>query len=145
MSDDRVSAALELILEEMTAVEEQLRAENQAAFQQREFDLAKSLADAAERLVAFQTKLELLAFEWARGIDAETRERVRVEPCILDCICAQRPENAITGQTARREGGSASNGCGYLCRCHRGVGARCGAAPTANCEQPTAGEHRARW
>ncbi|MGB4863568.1 MAG: hypothetical protein WBO97_14010, partial [Tepidiformaceae bacterium] len=80
MADDGVSAALELILEEIAAVEEQLQTENQQAFKNEQFSAAKALADSATRLVAFRAKLRELRGEWLSCIDAPTRERVRVEP-----------------------------------------------------------------
>jgi hypothetical protein len=80
MSQDGVSIAFEVILEEMAAVENQLALEGGQAFKSQRYDDATRLSESGKHLLAFREKLEKLKIEWASGIDAETRKRVNVEP-----------------------------------------------------------------
>lgn len=80
MSQDGVSIAFEVILEEMAAVESQLAVEGGQAFKSKRYDDATRLSESGKHLLAFQEKLEKLKSEWTSGIDAETRKRVNVEP-----------------------------------------------------------------
>ncbi len=79
MADDGVGAALDLVSEEIAAVEAQLEAENQVAFKQKRFDDANALVESGRRLLDFRTKLDELQGAWRSGIDAKTRDRVKVE------------------------------------------------------------------
>ena len=80
MSQDGVSVAFEVILEEMAAVENQLAIEGSQAFKSKRYDDATRLSESGKRLLEFREKLEKLKSEWTSGIDAETRKRVSVEP-----------------------------------------------------------------
>lgn len=80
MADDGVGAALDLVSEEIAAAEAQLEAENQIAFKQKRFDDAHALVESGKRLLEFRTKLDELRKEWRSGIDAKTRDRIKVEP-----------------------------------------------------------------
>lgn len=76
-SNDGVSIALELILDEISVVAEQLRKENADALGAEQFPKAKTLIESAEKLVAFREKLRALQTEWRSGIDQPTRTRVQ--------------------------------------------------------------------
>lgn len=80
MNQDGVSVAFEVILEEIAAVENQLVAEGASSFRERRYNDADRLSESGKRLLLFREKLEQLREEWKSGIDAETRERVKVEP-----------------------------------------------------------------
>jgi hypothetical protein len=80
MSQDGVSIAFEVILEEMAVVESQLAVEGGQAFKSKRYDDATRLSESGKHLLAFREKLEKLKSEWTSGIDAETRKRVNVEP-----------------------------------------------------------------
>lgn len=80
MNQDGVSVAFTLILEEITAVENQLSAEGGAAFREKRYAAADGLSAAGKQLLSFREKLEGLKAEWESGIELETRERVKVEP-----------------------------------------------------------------
>jgi hypothetical protein len=80
MKKDEVSAAFEIILEEMAVVENQLVIEGRTALNDHRYKDVKRLAEAGENLKAFRQKLESLRDEWKTGIDFETRERIKVEP-----------------------------------------------------------------
>lgn len=80
MNQDGVSAALDLILEEIAAVENQLAAEGAAAFRDKRYDRADKLSQSGKKLLSFREKLDNLTTEWNSGIDAETRRRVKIEP-----------------------------------------------------------------
>jgi hypothetical protein len=75
---DGVNAALDLILEEITAVERQLASEVITSMQAKSFDEADAIIGSAKQLQAFREKLEQLRDEWQVNIDAETRQRVNV-------------------------------------------------------------------
>ena len=80
MSQDGVSIAFEVILDEMAAVENQLATEGGQAFKSKRYDDATRLSESGKHLLAFREKLEKLKSEWTSGIDVETRKRVNVEP-----------------------------------------------------------------
>lgn len=80
MSQDGVAVAFEMILEEITAVEDQLSTENATAFRAKRFDVANKLIESGKHLEAFRGKLEALRTEWRSAIDVETRTRVKVQP-----------------------------------------------------------------
>lgn len=76
---DGVNLALELVLEEISAVEAQLNHEGMLVFQNSRHKDAKSLARSGEQLQGFSKKLRALKDEWSSGIDIKTRKRVKVE------------------------------------------------------------------
>jgi|GEM_PF-1776783 len=76
---DGVSLALELVLEEISAVEAQLNHEGQLAFQESRHKDAERLAKSGKQLQDFSKKLKILKDEWSSGIDIKTRERVKVD------------------------------------------------------------------
>jgi hypothetical protein len=80
MSQDGVTVAFEVILEEMAAVENQLANEGGQAFKSKRYDDATRLSESGKRLLEFREKLEKLKSEWTSGIDVETRKRITVEP-----------------------------------------------------------------
>ena len=80
MKRDGVSISLDLVLEEIAAVEAQLIHEGQAAFQNSHYEDAKRITEAGMRLQGFSKKLAALKEEWTSGIDIKTRERVKVDP-----------------------------------------------------------------
>lgn len=106
MADDGVGTALDLVSEEIAAVEAQLEAENQVAFKQKRFEDTHALVESGKRLLAFRTKLDDLRKEWRSGIDAKTRDRVKVEPYHL-APHSKGPKTGIrvtlsTGQVVQR-------------------------------------------
>lgn len=80
MSQDGVTAAFDVILEEISDVEEQLASEGSDAFADKRYDDAVKLSESGKLLLEFRAKLEMLKGEWISGIDVETRKRVTVEP-----------------------------------------------------------------
>jgi len=78
MKRDGVSLALDLVLEEIAAVEAQLTHEGRTAFEQNRYDDARRLAESGKRLSVFARKLAALQKEWTSGIDPQTRSRVKV-------------------------------------------------------------------
>ena len=76
---DGVSLALELVLEEISAVEAQLNLEGVLAFQKSRHKDAERLAKSGKQLQDFSKKLRALKDEWSSGIDIKTRERVKVD------------------------------------------------------------------
>ena len=80
MKSDGVSTAFAIIMEEIGAVEEQLNQEGMNAFKRSSYSDAERLSESGKTLGAFRNKLEVLRDEWHSGIDASTRERVKVEP-----------------------------------------------------------------
>ncbi|SHH97306.1 hypothetical protein [Desulfofustis glycolicus] len=80
MKSDGVSTAFAIIMEEIGSVEEQLNQEGVNAFTKSKYDDAQRLSEAGKALGKFREKLEALRNEWSSGIDASTRQRVKVEP-----------------------------------------------------------------
>ncbi len=80
MKRDGVSLALDLVLEEIAAVEAQLNHEGMAAFKNSRYQDAERLGEAGKQLQAFSKRLASLQGEWTSGIDIKTRERVKVDP-----------------------------------------------------------------
>lgn len=76
---DGVSRALELVLEEISAVEAQLNHEGMLAFQNSRHKDAERLAKSGKQLQDFTKKLSALKDEWSSGIDTNTRKRVKVD------------------------------------------------------------------
>jgi hypothetical protein len=76
---DGVNLALELVLEEISAVEAQLIQEGMLAFQNSRHQDAERLAKSGKQLQDFSRKLGALKGEWSSGIDIKTRKRVKVD------------------------------------------------------------------
>ena len=76
---DGVNLALELVLDEINAVEAQLIHEGMAAFQNSRHQDAERLAKSGKQLQDFSKKLSALKDEWSSGIDIKTRKRVKVD------------------------------------------------------------------
>ena len=76
---DGVNLALELVLEEISAVEAQLNQEGILAFQNSRHQDAERLAKSGKQLQDFSKKLRALKDEWSSGIDIKTRKRVKVD------------------------------------------------------------------
>ncbi len=76
---DGVNLALEIVLEEISAVEAQLNQEGMLAFQNSRHKDAESLARSGKQLQGFSKKLKALKDEWSSGIDIKTRKRVKVD------------------------------------------------------------------
>ena len=76
---DGVNLALELVLEEISAVEAQLNHEGMLAFQNSRHKDAERLAKSGKQLQDFWKKLSALKDEWSSGIDTNTRKRVKVD------------------------------------------------------------------
>jgi len=76
---DGVNLALELVLEEISAVEAQLNHEGMLAFQSSRHQDAERLAQSGKKLQDFSKKLNALKDEWLSGIDIKTRKRVKVD------------------------------------------------------------------
>jgi len=80
MKSDGVSIAFAIIMDEISAVEEQLNQEDINAFKNSKYADAQKLSGSGKALGAFREKLEVLRNEWNSGIDVSTRKRVKVEP-----------------------------------------------------------------
>ena len=79
MKSDGVSTAFSIIMDEISAVEEQLNQEGMSAFDKSKYSDAQKLSEAGKSLGIFRKKIELLRDEWNSGIDISTRERVKVD------------------------------------------------------------------
>jgi hypothetical protein len=79
MESDGVSTAFSIIMDEISAVEEQLNEEGSNAFKKSQYSDAQRLSEAGKSLGTFREKLEVLRDEWNSGIDISTRKRVKVE------------------------------------------------------------------
>lgn len=75
MNQDRVSAALDQVLGEISAVHQQLTAEVTAAFSESRLDDVSRITATTKRLFQLRAKLEQLSEEWTAGTDSEPRQR----------------------------------------------------------------------
>lgn len=73
---DGVSAAFELILEQLVIVEKELKQEGEQAFRKSDFAKAVKLGEAGTSLTSFKQQLESLSHQWDTGVEEETRRRV---------------------------------------------------------------------
>jgi len=80
MKSDGVSTAFSIIMEEISAVAEQLNQEGANAFKNSKYSDVEKLSESGKALIAFKGKLKDLQKEWESGIDKSTRERVKIEP-----------------------------------------------------------------
>ncbi len=80
MKSDGVSTAFSIIMDEISAVEEQLNLEGINAFKNSKYSDAQKLSESGKALGVFREKLEILRNEWNSGIDISTRKRVKVDP-----------------------------------------------------------------
>lgn len=79
MKSDGVSTAFSIIMDEISAVEEQLNQEGMNAFKRSQYSDAQKISESGKILGIFRKKIEVLRDEWSSGIDISTRERVKVE------------------------------------------------------------------
>ena len=79
MKQDGVNIAFELIVEEIAAVEAQLKHEGELAFRESRYKDAERLSIAGEKLSGFRENLDALQKEWCSSVDVEIRSRVKVE------------------------------------------------------------------
>lgn len=80
MGTDSVSAAFDLILEEIGAVVAEVHSQGATFLSQGQYREAESIISSAKELSKFRGKLESLKQEWLIGLDATTRAKVKVEP-----------------------------------------------------------------
>jgi hypothetical protein len=80
MKSDGVSTAFSMIMEEISAVAEQLNQEGINAFKNSKYSDAQKLSESGKKLGVFKEKLEALQKEWNSGVDISTRKRVKIEP-----------------------------------------------------------------
>ena len=79
MKSDGVLTAFSIIMEEISAVEQQLNIEGVNAFKNSRYSDAQKLSESGKALGLFREKLEILRNEWNSGIDISTRKRVKVD------------------------------------------------------------------
>jgi len=80
MNTDSVSAAFDLILEEINAVVSEVHSQGASFLNQGQYKEAENVISSAKELSKFRGKLESLKQEWLIGLDATTRAKVKVEP-----------------------------------------------------------------
>ncbi|MBU1647771.1 MAG: hypothetical protein KKF37_00260 [Proteobacteria bacterium] len=80
MKSDGVSTAFSMIMEEISAVAEQLNQEGINAFKNSKYSDAQKLSESGKELDIFKEKLEALQKDWNSGVNISTRKRVKIEP-----------------------------------------------------------------
>ena len=78
MNKDGVSAAFELIIEEINAVAADIAVQGSKAFHDQAYDAAQQLGNSGKSLQAFRKRVEELLEGWQGGIDINTRQRFAV-------------------------------------------------------------------
>ncbi len=76
---DGVSTAFFIIMDEISAVEEQLKQEVINATQNSKYSDVQRLSETGKSIESFREKIKILRDEWNSGIDISTRKRVKVE------------------------------------------------------------------
>ena len=79
MNKDGVSAAFELISEEIESLAEGIAQDGSRAFKEKRYPDAQGLAETGENLLVFKTKVDQLLEEWENGFDQVTRTRTRMK------------------------------------------------------------------
>lgn len=79
MNKDGVSAAFELISEEIESLAEGIAQEGSKAFKEKRYADAQDLAETGKNLLAFKTKVDQLLEEWENGFDEATRRRATIK------------------------------------------------------------------
>lgn len=77
MNQDGVNIAFELMLEEIQSVISELNEEGASYLQNGDYSKLEKIVGTGKELSAFKEKLEKLKFEWNRGFDATTRQRIK--------------------------------------------------------------------
>lgn len=77
---DGVSTAFSIIMDEISAVEDQLKQEMINATQNSKYSDVQRLSEAGKSIESFREKIKILRDEWNSDIDISTRKRVKVEP-----------------------------------------------------------------
>lgn len=78
MKTDGVSTAFELISEEIIAVANEIQDQGIQAFKNKNHTQAKNLAESAESLEQFQSRVEQLREDWQSKFDLTLREKVKL-------------------------------------------------------------------
>lgn len=79
MSKDGVSAAFELISEEIESLAEGIAQGGSKSFKEKRYSDAQGLAETGENLLAFKMKVDQLLEEWENGFDRVTRARTKIK------------------------------------------------------------------
>jgi hypothetical protein len=79
MNTDSVSAAFDLILEEIGTVVSEVHSQGVAFLSNGQYQEAENVISSAKELSKFREKLDSLKREWRVGLDATTRAKVSVE------------------------------------------------------------------
>ena len=96
MSNDSVSVAFQLILEEIDVVVSEVNSQGAAFLRNSEYAKAKAVIGSGEKLAAFRIKLEALKQEWIAGLDEPTRKQVQVQPSEIARTIASVPRSSRT-------------------------------------------------
>lgn len=96
MNTDSVSAAFDLILEEIGAVVAEVHSQGAAFLSKGLYNEAENVISSAKELSKFREKLESLKQEWRVGLDATTRAKVIVEPTKVAQTIASHSKSAKT-------------------------------------------------
>jgi hypothetical protein len=96
MSSDGVTAAFEMIIEEIDSVVSEVNSQGAAYLRNNEYARAKETIASGEQLAAFRKKLASLKDEWVSGLDEPTRKQVRVEPSAVARSIASTSKSSKT-------------------------------------------------
>lgn len=77
MNKDNVTAAFELIIEEIEVIASELAEQGGKAFRDQTYEIAQQLIESGKNLQNFRAKVVALLDDWQSGIDIATRQRFK--------------------------------------------------------------------
>ena len=106
MSNDSVSTAFQLILEEIGSVVSEVNSQGASFLRNSDYAKAQSAIESGKKLAAFKEKLEALKQEWISGLDEPTRKQVQFKPIESSRSIASNPKSPKTVLVAKFPDGS---------------------------------------
>jgi hypothetical protein len=96
MSNDSVTTAFAMILEEIDSVVTEVNSQGAAFLRNNDYPKARASIESGEKLAAFRSKLDSLKNEWVSGLDEPTRMQVQVESSEVAKHIASAPKSSKT-------------------------------------------------
>ena len=91
-TNDGVSTAFEMILEEIDSVVSEVNSQGAACLRNNEYKEVRRAIEAGEKLQAFRSKLESLKSEWVTDHDEQTRHPVKIKVSAVAKTIASAPK-----------------------------------------------------
>lgn len=96
MSNDGVTTAFQMILEEVDSVISEVNSQGSAYLRNSDYAKTEDVIAAGKNLASFRSKLEDLKNEWVAGLDEPIRSRVKIETAEVARSIASTSKSART-------------------------------------------------